>query len=89
MASGSIFDKGFPDRHIYYHWDYIMHKRTPDRYGHPWNDARCQVSYAKEMCPQSLDLLNRAVAIPLTQAMSDEHVEDCAKALRKVASVLV
>lgn len=90
MAAGSMFDKEFPDRHIFYHWDYILEKRTPDAYGHPWQDPvrPCQVAYSREMCPQSLSWLNRAVAVPLTQAMSDAHVDGCAEAIKKVAQLL-
>jgi 8-amino-3,8-dideoxy-alpha-D-manno-octulosonate transaminase len=86
MAAGSIFDSGIPDRHIYYHWDYIMNKRTPDVYGYPWRDPNrpCHVEYAKEMCPRSLHHLNRTVAIPLTQVMTDRHVESCIRAIRRV-----
>lgn len=87
MAAGSIFDKTIPDRHIFYYWDYIMDKRSPDIYGYPWNDPSrpCQVSYSRDMCPQTIAWLNRAVFIPLTQVMTDDHVRDCAKALAKVA----
>ena len=86
MAAGSIFDKGIPDRHIYYHWDYIMEKRSPDVYGHPWTDAArpCQVEYTRDMCPRSIDLLSRTVSIPLTQRMSDRHVDSCICAIAKV-----
>lgn len=88
MAAGSLFDKGIPDRHIYYHWDYVMEKRSPDVYGHPWNDAArpCQVKYSRDMCPRSIDILGRCVMIPLTQVMSDAHVDSCALAIRKVLS---
>ena len=87
MTAGSIFDKTIPDRHIFYHWDYVMHKRTPDAYGYPWKDPTrpCQVDYSREMCPQTVGWLERAVVLPLTQTMTDAHVEDCAKAIAKVA----
>jgi len=86
MAAGSLFDKGIPDRHIYYHWDYVLEKRSSDPYGHPWTDTvrPCQVTYHADMCPQSIEILGRCVVIPLTQKMSDAHVESCIVALRKV-----
>ena len=88
MSAGSIFDKGIPDRHIYYHWDYVLEKRSPDLYGHPWTDAArpCRVNYSKDMCPRSVDILGRCVVIPLTQKMSSAHVESCIVALHKVLS---
>lgn len=86
MAAGSLFDKGIPDRHIYYHWDYVMEKRSSDVYGHPWTDAArpAQVKYDKDMCPRSIDILGRCVVLPLTQVMSDAHIESCLVALKKV-----
>jgi 8-amino-3,8-dideoxy-alpha-D-manno-octulosonate transaminase len=88
MAAGSLFDKGIPDRHIYYHWDYVLEKRSSDPYGHPWTDAArpCQVTYHHDMCPRSIDILGRCVVIPLTQVMSDAHVESCVVAMKKVLS---
>ncbi|MCX5660176.1 MAG: DegT/DnrJ/EryC1/StrS family aminotransferase [Planctomycetota bacterium] len=86
MAAGSMFDQGFPDRHIYYHWDYIMQKRTPDLHGYPWNLT--DVKYTPDMCPQTIHLLSRAVAVSLTQVMSDAHIDSCAVALKKVAAGL-
>jgi 8-amino-3,8-dideoxy-alpha-D-manno-octulosonate transaminase len=86
MSAGSMFDQGIPDRHIYYHWDYVMKKSTPDLHGYPWKDPSrpCHVEYSQDMCPRSLAILNRSVAIPLTQVMTDRHVESCIRAVRKV-----
>ncbi len=88
MLAGSMFDQGFPDRHIYYHWDYVMQKKSPDRHGYPWTDPSrpCHVQYSRDMCPRTLDLLGRAVAIPLVQVMTDQHVSGCIEAIRKVAA---
>jgi 8-amino-3,8-dideoxy-alpha-D-manno-octulosonate transaminase len=86
MSAGSLFDKGIPDRHVYYHWDYIMERRTPDAYGSPWTDRErpCQVDYRPGMCPRTDDLLARTVSIPFTQVMSDVHVDSCIAAVRQV-----
>jgi 8-amino-3,8-dideoxy-alpha-D-manno-octulosonate transaminase len=86
VRAGTMFNKGFPDRHVYYHWDYVLQKRTPDAYGRPWKDpARpCRVRYSRGMCPATVDLLDRAVALPITQRMSDAYVRDCLRAVAKV-----
>jgi dTDP-4-amino-4,6-dideoxygalactose transaminase len=86
MSAGSLFDKGIPDRHVYYHWDYIMERRTPDAYGSPWTGGErpCQVEYRPGMCPATDDLLARTVSIPFTQVMSDAHVESCIRAVHLV-----
>lgn len=86
MNAGSLFDEGIPDRHIYYHWEYILKKRTPDLHGFPWknSDRPCQVEYSPDMCPRTLHYLQRTVTVPLTQVMSDRHVKSCIVAMRKV-----
>ena len=86
MSAGSLFDKGIPDRHIYYHWDYVLEKRSSDVYGHPWTDTArpAQVKYDKDMCPRSIAILGRCVVMPLTQVMSDAHIDSCIVALQKV-----
>jgi 8-amino-3,8-dideoxy-alpha-D-manno-octulosonate transaminase len=86
VNAGSIFDDGIPDRHIYYHWDYILQKRSPDRNGYPWTgtEPACQVQYAKDQCPRTIEILSRSVAIYITQRMSDVHVDSCIAAIRKV-----
>lgn len=87
MNASSIYDKGIPDRHVYYHWDYVMNKRTPDAYGYPWEDPNrpCEVTYTKDMCPNTLDYLGRTIVCTITQRMSDAHVDSCIEAMRKVA----
>jgi 8-amino-3,8-dideoxy-alpha-D-manno-octulosonate transaminase len=90
MAAGSIFDAGIPDRHIYYHWDYVMKQSTPDVYGYPWKDPNrpAQVKYTRDMCPRTLDYLGRTVSCPLTQVMTDRHVDSCIEAITKVMKYL-
>ncbi len=86
MGAGSIFDEGIPDRHIYYHWDYVLEQRTPDHTGYPWRNTPnpCHVKYDRQQCPRSTELLGKTVALSITQRMSDAHVASCAVALRKV-----
>lgn len=86
MYAGSIFDKGLPDRHIYYHWDYIMAQRTPFASGYPWRNGPqpCHVCYSRDACPQALAILQCCVVLSLTQTMTDAYVDDCVIALRKV-----
>jgi 8-amino-3,8-dideoxy-alpha-D-manno-octulosonate transaminase len=88
--AGSMFDQGIPNRHIYPHWNYILNKGTSDRNGYPWTDPNhpVHVKYSADMCPRTLDYLSRAVAIPITQAMTDEHVSGCIRAVRKVLAHL-
>lgn len=84
---GTIFSKQFPDRHIYYHWDYVMNKRSAHRNGAPWTMERNppRVNYTKDMCPRTIALLERAVMIPITQIMTDPYVDQLVGAIQKVA----
>jgi dTDP-4-amino-4,6-dideoxygalactose transaminase len=84
---GSVFSKQIPNRHIYYHWDFLMEKRTPHANGFPWNGARDQ-EYTREMCPQTLDLLERNSVMSINQIMSDEFVDQCCRGIEKVSRYL-
>jgi 8-amino-3,8-dideoxy-alpha-D-manno-octulosonate transaminase len=87
VPCGTIFSKQFPDRHIYYHWDYVMNKRSAHRNGAPWTMERNppRVNYTKEMCPRTISLLERAVMLPISQIMTDAYVDQLAAAIQKVA----
>jgi dTDP-4-amino-4,6-dideoxygalactose transaminase len=86
VQCGTRLSKDIPDRHIFYHWNYIMEKRSPHLNGFPWTclERPCQIEYSREMCPQSMDWLSRSVLFPITQAMSDEYVDQCCLAIEKV-----
>lgn len=90
VQCGTKFSKDFPDRHLFYHWDYVLEKRTPHASGFPWKgtDNPCAREYTREMCPTTLAWMERAVVLAITQQMSDAYVEDLCKAIRKVASAL-
>jgi len=66
---GSVggFIPGKTGRHVYTEWDPILEKRgshTPalDPFKLPAN-KRCRMNYSKDMCPRSLDIINRAVLL--------------------------
>lgn len=90
VPCGTRFSKEIPDRHIFYHWNYIMEKRTPHLNGFPWSgeDADHPVEYSRDMCPRTVDILSRAVTIGITQVMTDEYVEQLCSAVKKVADAM-
>jgi 8-amino-3,8-dideoxy-alpha-D-manno-octulosonate transaminase len=53
--------------HIYYHWDYIIEKRSASGTGFPWKlgNWKSPVKYSKNMCPRTLDILQRCFHIPV------------------------
>jgi 8-amino-3,8-dideoxy-alpha-D-manno-octulosonate transaminase len=87
VRCGTVFSKQFPDRHIFYHWDYVMDKRSAHRNGAPWalEQKPPRVSYSKDMCPRTIAFLERAVMLPITQIMADAYVEQVVGAIQKVA----
>ena len=87
IDNGTKHNAGFPDRHIYCYWDYVMDKHSHDPSGWPWTAAEYKghVEYSRDMCPQTLDILDRAVAVAITQRFTESDADDVARAIRKVA----
>jgi dTDP-4-amino-4,6-dideoxygalactose transaminase len=80
--------EGEHDWHVYSSWRDILAKRTWNRHGYPFSQARRQIDYRADSCPQSLDLLSRAVHIDVPPQLTDREVEEIATALDKVVSAL-
>jgi 8-amino-3,8-dideoxy-alpha-D-manno-octulosonate transaminase len=98
LPCGTAHNAGFPDRHIYRYWDSVLDKNSPHPSGYPWRDPEYTrargdqppgvVEYAREMCPQSLDLLNRALRFGFNMRMSEAHARLMAQAIVKVDAAL-
>jgi 8-amino-3,8-dideoxy-alpha-D-manno-octulosonate transaminase len=86
-GGGTMYDQAIPDRHIYSNWNHILAKQGVTPQGCPFNcpSFPCQVEYSVEMCPQTLALLGRAVAIPIPDHLTDQGADERALAIRKVA----
>ncbi|MDX9972078.1 MAG: DegT/DnrJ/EryC1/StrS family aminotransferase [FCB group bacterium] len=87
VPAGCLFDKGIPDRHVYPYWEYVMEKASQDRHGRPWTSPLHDPdrTYSPDMCPNTLEILGRAVMLTISQALEDKHVEWVIQAIRKVA----
>jgi len=87
VSCGTRFSRDIPDRHIFFHWDYILEKRSPHRNGFPWTapDLQHVPEYNKEMCPRTIDLMERAVIFSIAQGMSDAYVDQVCQGIEKVA----
>ncbi len=87
IGNGTKHNEGFPDRHIYCYWDYVMDKHSHDASGWPWTcpQYKGNVAYSRDMCPQTLDVLGRAISIGITQRFTESDADDVARAIRKVA----
>lgn len=87
IECGTTHSDGIPDRHIYTNWHYVLNKGSADRTGFPWSPRYYSghVEYARDMCPRSLDFLNRNVVIQVGHRWSDQDADDVAEAVLKVA----
>jgi 8-amino-3,8-dideoxy-alpha-D-manno-octulosonate transaminase len=87
IPNGTMFNQGIPDRHIYYHWDYVLHKWSRDRLGLPWSRAvyKGNVKYSRNMCPNTLHWLGRAVVLHIHQHLTVRDADDLIRGIRKVA----
>ena len=72
------------DYHVYPHWSPIMNQRTWSPNGGPWRNHPRRLTYTRDMCPQTLDLLSRAVHIDISPELTSLNLEELADALNKV-----
>ena len=90
LGAGTAYNDGFPDRHIYYYWDSILFKQSPHPSGYPWKDPayKGNVEYSRDMCPNTLSILGRALRFGINVNMQEEHVRLMAAAINKVDAAL-
>ena len=83
VSIGTVFNEGFPDRHVYSYWDAILEKRSFSAAGYPWKDPsyKGNATYTKDMCPNTLDVLTRSLRISINTKMSDTNMEEIAAAI--------
>ncbi|MEA4824667.1 MAG: DegT/DnrJ/EryC1/StrS family aminotransferase [Clostridiaceae bacterium] len=83
LRVGSIYNEGFPDRHIYAYWDSIMEQYSWSRAGYPWKDPayKGEVHYSRDMCPRTLDILSRCMRISLNTRFTEENIDEIADAI--------
>ena len=86
VQAATVYNDGFPDRHIYTYWDSILEKRSHHPSGYPWKDPNYKgnVEYSRDMCPQTLDILGRSLRFDFNMNMTVEHARLMAEALNKV-----
>ena len=91
LLIGSVYNAGFPDRHIYSHWDPIINKLSATPAGYPWNDPayKGNVQYAQDMCPNTLDILQRSLRLTLNIKMTAVNIDEFAEAINKVDAMLL
>ncbi|SDT22370.1 DegT/DnrJ/EryC1/StrS family aminotransferase [Microlunatus soli] len=87
IPNGTVYNKGFPDRHIFTNWDYVLAKRGVSPTNNPWTSPyyHGNIDYPPDLCQTSLDLLGRAIQINLHQDMDSTDCADIVTAIRRTA----
>lgn len=83
---------GNTGRHTYTEWDPILersagHHPAVNPYNHPDNQG-CRMTYSKDMCPKSLDILARTVMVGLHPDMDEAAVAERIAGLRAAGEAL-
>ncbi len=88
IPCGVIYRPDAQNLHIYSFWDFLMDKRDAWGKGHPWSSGvyTGDIEYNRDMCPQTLDILGRAIQVRLNQYVKDQDSDDLVAAVTKVAS---
>lgn len=76
------------DYHIYAHWTPVLEQRVWSTAGNPYTWANREISYSKDMCPQSLDYLGRAVHLNVSPLLSNEDLEETIEGVNRVLEAL-
>lgn len=86
LGIGSVYNHGFPDRHVYSYWDSIIYKQSATPAGYPWKDPayKGNVEYSVDMCPNTLDILARCLRLSIHVNMTEQNMIEFADAMNKV-----
>lgn len=88
LSANRLYGTGV-DQHVYASWSSVLAKKQWHDRGGPWTWAPREVEYAEDMCPQSLDLLTRAVQVHIHPTLSNTEVEETIEGISKVFAQLL
>ena len=86
VPAGARGTKRARDWHIYAYWEHILSQKTPTPEGCPFTCPYYKgrlPEYSADMCPNTLDLVDRALHISIDQWWTEEDCRDVAKAINK------
>jgi 8-amino-3,8-dideoxy-alpha-D-manno-octulosonate transaminase len=90
VPAGARGTKAARDWHIYSYWEHILEQKTPTPEGCPFTCPYYKgklPAYSPDMCPNTLDYVDRALYISIDQWWNTEDCKNVAKAINKVFSV--
>jgi hypothetical protein len=90
LGIGTVYNPENPDTHIYAHWDPILDKISPTPAGYPWKDPayKGNIEYTRDMCPNTLDNLQRCLRINLNIKTQEINVDEFAEAVNYADKML-
>jgi hypothetical protein len=61
-----------------------MQQRTWAEGENPWRNAKRPIHYSPDMCPQTLEILGRAVHLNVNPLLTNEELEETLEGLHRV-----
>ena len=87
LDAGTMGDHNVPDWHVYMHWDHILNRQGNNDSGYPFTLS--DRKYSRDMCPRTVDLLQRVVHMHISPRFNDDDVQEILEGLRKVLGILL
>jgi dTDP-4-amino-4,6-dideoxygalactose transaminase len=87
IGASGMYHPDRVDYHVYPHWGPILAQRAWSAQGGPWRWG-APVDYRPDMCPQTLDLLSRAVHLDVNPLLAEEDIAETIVGLNKVLSAV-
>lgn len=89
VPCGGIYDSKVRDWHTYNYWEHILQYKSVSTDKLPWSGVPQNElpKYTKDMCPQTLELLSKAILIDVDYNFSDEDCGKISTAINKVLNV--
>lgn len=87
VSCGGVYDSKVRDWHTYNYWEHILQYKSVASDKLPWSGVPENElpKYSKDMCPNTLELLSKAILVDIDYNLGDE---DCAKISGAINKVL-
>lgn len=91
VRSRTLYSAEKLDYHVYAHWAQILNKTSVTAANFPWSQKyyKGKINYSTDMCPQTLDILGRAVLFDISPSLTTEDVKEIIFAVKKVADSIL
>ena len=89
IGAGGGYSDQIRDWHVYSYWEHILEQKTATAEGCPFTCPYYEgplPEYSKDMCPNTLDWLARAVRLGINAGWTESDCEQIAEAINKVSA---